>query len=143
MSELVFWSHLAVTWFLTGLIWTVQRVHYPYLSYTSGSSFVEAHTFHTRRIGELVVPLMLVEMAGAALLCWRIPHFVPPREAWIGLALVGIVWGSTALLQVPEHQTLGRGPDPAALRRLVLTNWVRTVAWTVRALLVLRWAIRA
>jgi hypothetical protein len=37
---------------------------------------------------------------------------------------------------VPQHAALGAGFDEAAHRTLVLTNWLRTVAWTLRGLLV-------
>jgi hypothetical protein len=40
-------------------------------------------------------------------------------------------------LQVPLHTRLARGFDPAAHRQLVRTNWLRTLAWTLRALLLL------
>jgi hypothetical protein len=35
------------------------------------------------------------------------------------------------------HARLGQGADEAALRRLVRTNWIRTLAWTARGVLVL------
>ena len=41
------------------------------------------------------------------------------------------------LASVPMHERLGRGFDPAAHRRLVATNWIRTIAWTARGALVL------
>ena len=50
-----------------------------------------------------------------------------------------MIWISTATLQVPQHRRLERGFDPSAHRTLVLTNWVRVVAWSLRALLVLYW----
>ncbi len=48
-----------------------------------------------------------------------------------------MIWASTALLQVPRHTALGSGFDRAALSGLVLTNWLRTAAWSVRGALVL------
>ena len=56
---------------------------------------------------------------------------------WTGLTLVAVLWISTGLLQVPLHQTLGGGFDAVAHQRLVATNWIRTVAWGLRATLVL------
>ncbi len=52
--------------------------------------------------------------------------------AWIGMGLVLLLWGSTLVLQVPCHWKLERGWDEPAYRRLVATNWVRTVGWTAR-----------
>ena len=55
--------------------------------------------------------------------------------AIIGLALVTLIWLSTALLQVPCHEDLSNGFDTEIHRRLVATNWIRTVAWSLRSLL--------
>jgi hypothetical protein len=41
------------------------------------------------------------------------------------------------VLQVPCHRTLERGFDPAVARRLVATNWIRTVCWSLRLLVAL------
>jgi hypothetical protein len=48
------------------------------------------------------------------------------------------IWASTAMLQMPMHGHLLAGADARAHRRLVATNWIRTVLWTVRALLAAR-----
>lgn len=138
----VFVSQVASTWFLTGLIWTVQRVHYPYFGFTDAPSFVEAQAFHNRRITALVGIAMPFEAFGALALVWLRPAFVPEREALLGAVLVAVIWASTAVLQIPEHRRLSGGPDPAALRRLVATNWIRTAAWSLRAVLLLRWLVR-
>jgi hypothetical protein len=84
-----------------------------------------------------------VEAATALLLVFQRPAEVPLWAALVGLALVGMIWGSTALLQVPRHTTLGSGFDRTALSGLVLTNWLRTAAWSVRGALVLWMAARA
>ena len=58
------------------------------------------------------------------------------------LVLLLVVWGSTTFVQVPLHGRLARGLDATALRRLVLTNWIRTAAWTLRAGLLVLLAIQ-
>jgi hypothetical protein len=44
---------------------------------------------------------------------------------------------STARLQVPCHRKLARGFDADVARRLVATNWIRTVCWSLRLLIAL------
>jgi len=44
---------------------------------------------------------------------------------------------STGFWQVPAHRRLEGGFDVATHRRLVQTNWVRTVAWSARAVIAL------
>ena len=55
----------------------------------------------------------------------------------VGLLLLGIIWISTARVQMPLHDRLLRGPDPWAQRELVRTNWIRAIAWTLRGLVAL------
>jgi hypothetical protein len=78
---------------------------------------------------------MLVELVSAVALMWQRPEYVSPATAGIALGLVAIVWISTAAIQAPCHETLSRGFDAAIERRLTNSNWIRTAAWTARALL--------
>ena len=81
-------------------------------------------------MGAVVGPLMMGEMAGAVWWWWQ-----EPASVWAALAfgLVVVNWLSTGLVQVPLHRKLALGYDAGAIRRLVVTNWIRTVAWTARA----------
>jgi hypothetical protein len=99
--------------------------------------FVDYEAAHKVRITYIVFPAMLLELGTAVALLWLRPDVVPPWMVWTGLALVGVVWASTAFVQVPLHNTLSSGFDADAHARLVASNWVRTVAWTLRAGLVL------
>jgi len=127
--------HFAATASMTGLIWFVQIVHYPLFAAVGADRFTDYETNHQRRTGYVVGPLMLMEMVTAvALLLAPVTADARPLAA-IGLAMLVIIWLSTALLQVPAHRALERGYDPAAHRRLVLTNWLRTTLWSARTVL--------
>lgn len=130
-------GHAAVTWFLCGLIWTIQLVHYPSFADVSREGFSSFHQAHVQRITALVALPMLVELVTAGVILLVAP--VPRASATVGLVLVAIVWGATAFVQVPLHDALARGADSATITRLVDTNWVRTVAWTLRAVLAGWW----
>ncbi|MDP9364638.1 MAG: hypothetical protein M3Q10_10515 [Chloroflexota bacterium] len=124
-------------------MWFVQAVHYPLFAAVGDAGWVAYAGEHVRRTGQVVGPPMLLEGATAAvLLGWR-PATVPAGWAWAGAALLGLIWLSTALLQVPRHRLLGRGFDPAVARTLVATNWLRTAAWTLRGVLALAMVARA
>lgn len=131
-------AHLGTTWAMTGLIWFVQVVHYPLLARLGDAYFRPYHRMHCERTGYVVGPLMFVELSSAAALVYLLGAGTPARTAaWAGLLLLGIIWASTALLQIPQHNRLGAlGPDPATLRALLRGNWLRTAAWTLRAVLV-------
>ena len=136
-------AHLAATLFMVGVIWFVQVVHYPLFSRIGPEKFSLYSEAHSRLTTYVVGPPMLVEALTALLLVFQRPEGVPLAAALIGLALVVAVWLSTALLQVPRHTTLGSGFDRRAWSGLVLSNWVRTVAWSARGGLVLWMAARA
>ena len=80
---------------------------------------------------------MLVEAGTALLLFWFRPAGVSIWLVWAGVILLAGIWMSTALLQVPCHETLAKGFDADVHHRLVSTNWIWTVAWSLRGLLVL------
>lgn len=114
---------------LAGLVWFVQLVHYPLFTRVGPDGFRAYEREHTRRTTWIAAPLMVAEAGTAALL------LVLGREAatLVGALLVAALWASTFLVQVPCHRALGRGWDEAVHRRLVRTNWLRTVLWTARA----------
>lgn len=129
---------LAATLFMTGVIWVIQLVHYPLFAQVGAEGFVSYHAAHSQRITWVVLPAMLVEAITALVLVALRPAEVPAWLALVGLALVGIIWGSTFFLQVPFHNQLGVFRDSearsAAIAGLVATNWVRTVAWSLRSM---------
>ncbi len=124
--------HAAVTWYLVGLIWVIQRVHYPSMLFVEPSQFSAFEAQHCQRIGQIVAPAMLVEgCLAAALLVWS----TGPTTMFLsvlGLVLGATIWISTAWIQVPLHARLQLGSNPVTIGRLVQTNWIRTLAWTLR-----------
>jgi hypothetical protein len=131
---------LASTLFMTGLIWLVQVVHYPLLSEVSPGAFGRYHAEHVRRIGPVVAPAMLAELASAAGLVVLPPPGVPRWLAIAGLTVAILTWIVTAAVQVPLHRRLAAGFDPGHCRSLVRGNWARTALWSVHAGIVLAMA---
>ena len=118
---------------LVGLIWTIQIVHYPLFSLVGEEKFTAYQHEHMKRITWVVGPLMLVEIVAATLIVIVMPQ---SYLAWLGFSLVGIIWISTVLLQVPCHTILTHSFDSKAHNTLVKTNWIRTIAWTLRGVIV-------
>lgn len=135
--RIVVLAQVASTLFMTGLIWFVQIVHYPLFAQTGRREFQNYERRHTSLTTWVVGPPMLIEGATS------IVPFLFPQAATLslrfsaGLALVVFIWLSTALVQVPCHNALSREFHPAVHRRLVASNWFRTVAWSLRGVLVL------
>lgn len=121
--------HFITCAFMTGLIWLVQLVHYPAFKSIEAQGFASFHRFHSSAIGCIVAPVMLMEMISGILL------WAAAKDklffAVNGILLV-LIWISTAFLSVPQHEALAAAKDPAVIEKLVVTNWPRTLLWTLR-----------
>ncbi|CAM3553150.1 hypothetical protein [Deinococcus frigens] len=135
--------HAALTWVLGGLILTIQFVHYPLFSRVGAGGYAAYQREHITRITWLVAPLMLAELATGAALVLRPPISVSAASAGLGLGLIALIWVSTAVVQSPMHGRLTAGFDAVWHARLVATNWVRTVVWLLRGVLVCGWLLLA
>jgi hypothetical protein len=127
--------NLALALLLTGLIWTIQWVHYPLFLQVGQDAFKGYHHAHNMAITPLVAPLMVVELGAAFALIFARPSGTPGWTLWLSVGLVLLAWFSTFLLSVPSHDRLGQGFVRGELQFLVSTNWIRTIAWTARSFL--------
>ncbi|MDH3403537.1 MAG: hypothetical protein OES32_08855 [Acidobacteriota bacterium] len=141
MTLLLF--HAGATLAMVGLIWFVQLVHYPLFELASERRFAAFAAEHQKRTAWVVVPLMLLEGATAVALLLAPPLGLGRALPFLGALLLGLIWLSTAGLQVPQHRRLARSRDVAAMRRLVKSNWLRTAGWTLRGALALELVRRA
>jgi hypothetical protein len=129
--------HLITASAMLGLIWMVQVVHYPLFERVSREHYVAYHQDHLRKITYIVLPLMGCELASAVAFCVGAHPLMLGHPAWLGsLALLAVVWTSTAVIQIPLHNRLASGFDSLTHHKLVVSNWIRTVAWTLRTVLV-------
>ena len=126
-------ANAAATLFMTGVGWFVQLVHYPLFGSVGEREFRAYHDAHSRLVTRVVLLPMTVELVTSGWLVLERPAGVGPAAVWTGLALALVTWGSTALVQIPQHRALG----PARVRGLVARNWPRTLAWTAHSGVVL------
>lgn len=132
--NLFFLVNSACSLFLCGLIWLVQLVHYPSFHFADEARFKEFHTFHSQRISIIVIPVMIIELITSGVLWWNYPA---SNLYSIGFYLVILIWASTAIFSVPTHNKLQDGKNTTVINSLVNTNWIRTILWTLKALLVI------
>jgi len=125
-------AHLLLTWFMVGLIWFVQLVHYPLLAAVGSDRFLAYEAQHMRRTTWIVAPVMLLEAAAALALTYAFAQTPRWPLAVLNLAILGVIWLSTVLIQAPLHHRLSRGAPAELIGTLVRTNWLRTWAWTAR-----------
>jgi hypothetical protein len=123
--------NITATFILIGLIWTIQIVHYPLFAKVGSLNFSEFHITHSRNITMIVLPLMLLELSTSILLVNQDNSL----NSILGLCCVGIVWASTFYLQVPIHNQLALNFDLFLIEKLVFTNWIRTIFWSIKGVL--------
>jgi uncharacterized membrane protein len=128
--------HAAATWFMTGLIWFVQVVHYPLMAMAERATWQEFESRHQQRTTLIVGPAMCAESVSCIALWALHPEASGGGQWWILAGATGaliVAWISTFAVQVPLHARLSRAFSDRTHRLLVRTNWVRTAAWTCRA----------
>lgn len=118
---------------MVGVIWFVQWVHYPLLANVPDDRAVEVAQQHQRSTGQvLALPMLIEGVTTLALLVTR-PEGVFMILPWIGAVLLAVALGCTVFLSVPLHAKMASNPTAEVGRKLVITNWPRTIAWSLRA----------
>jgi len=131
--NIVFTINFASSLFLTGLIWTIQCLHYPIFHRLDQSNFTKHIHFHKSAISPLVIPVMTIELATSAWLAWAAETY--PFLHQIGFIMVVLIWLVTFFIQVPLHNKLSQARSVDSINRLVTSNWIRTFLWSLKAIL--------
>ncbi len=140
MQESFATINLIATAFMTGLIWFVQIVHYPLFSFIPKEQIQRYEEKHVKWTTFVVLPVMFLELGTSIAMLWWRPLWLSIPVVWVLVLLLILIWMSTFLLQVPCHEKLLKDPSSFTITRLVRTNWIRTVLWSAR-LLILAWAL--
>jgi hypothetical protein len=128
-------GNLAVTLFLTGLVWVLQVVQFPLMLSARSIDFPNYVKQQRARNTILMAPPMLAEMITAVWLLYdpRAPH----RDAFHALLLLIVIWIATFAWIIPIHAKLIRSFDEDLVRKLIRRNWIRTICWTLRSAILL------
>ena len=73
--------NLIVTWYMVGLIWLIQIVHYPLFANIPAAAFPDYERQNTHRTAWVVIGPMLLELFSALLLWWS-PPLACHRRYW-------------------------------------------------------------
>ena len=121
--------------YMLGAIWLIQLVHYPAFLAIAADQFNSFHKMHTSRLGVLVGPIMVVELATGLLL------LISETSSWslTNLLIVLATWICTFTIAVPLHNKLSLGFDQEIVLKLIRTNWIRTLLWSAKAVLAVCW----
>ena len=134
---IIFWLNLASTWYMVGLIWLIQLVHYPLFNYVGIEEFTVFHENHKILITPVVGIVMIVELVTSVILLFQNSCVTRNWLSIFGIILLGIIWFSTIYFQIPFHNALSTKFNENTLIMLINTNWIRTICWSVRGITVL------
>ncbi|MEM0951868.1 MAG: hypothetical protein AAGI66_06975 [Cyanobacteria bacterium P01_H01_bin.74] len=132
----VFLIHVVACALMCGVIWEVQQIQYPMFKHIQSlpnNLFKTTVQFHVRRIQPIVGPAMLIEGITAGLLLVTEPIFLPKWSLMFNFAVYIFTIALTGLVFVPMFTRLQQeGWSESLVKRLCNLNWIRTVAWTTR-----------
>ena len=120
---------------MCGLIWVIQLVHYPTFNFVDEPKFSAFERFHTTRITLIVVPIMIIELLSAVVLVMYAQNLIFITN----LIFVLVIWLVTFTFSVPFHTALCKAKNDQLIQKLILTNWLRTILWTIKSILLIFW----
>ena len=128
MNEFLFLIRTLIDASMVILIWLVQIIIYPTYHHIEKNNFAEWHHNYMQLISYFVMPLMLAQGFIIVYQCFY------RSSSWVYASAIGILiaWISTFIFSVPCHNILQQdGYDEIITNRLILTNWIRTISWTL------------
>ena len=128
MNELILLIRTLIDTAIVILIWLVQFIIYPAYHHIEKNDFSQWHYNYMQSISYFVMPLMLAQGFIIIYQCFHRPSYLVYLSAF-GIL---IAWLSTFIYSVPCHNVLQQdGYNEIITNRLILTNWIRTISWTV------------
>jgi hypothetical protein len=121
---------LSSAW-MAAVSWYVGLVHYPTFRLIPDERWNEFHSHHTLWTGVLVGVPMLIQI-GATIALFSIP--IDPALRLVSAVLLILSVGWTGVISGPKHKQL-ETKDDKVIASLIGTNHVRSIAWTIQALL--------
>ena len=131
----LFTVHLIFTAIMVGVIWLVQVVHYPSFNFIDKKFYSDFQNFHIKRISFIVIPVMLLELVSGLILIYLDNRHSTPSLISFGILI--LIWIITGLFFAKAHQDLTAGYDREIVKKIIKLNWIRTLLWSIRLILLL------
>ena len=130
--------HFAATFYMLGIILIIQMIHYPLFAQVGRDNFPFYHSEHIRLTSIVIAFPMLVELFSLVALYYLVPVYRTSTLFNVSAFLLLVIWLVTFFISVPQHNILSKGFNQEAWSVLVNTNWIRTIAWFLRAAIVFK-----
>lgn len=125
-------THFFASFWMMAVICFVQIVHYPLFLHVPEDARITYSKKHQQWISIIVMPAMLIEAFALLFL----GHMLAYNSYWIIMVVcLALIWLSTFLVQVPCHNKLLINPQDSLVKRLVTSNWVRTILWIIKTII--------
>ena len=132
-NNFVLLGHLIFTSIMTGVIWVIQIVHYPSFHFIEKELYTAFQKFHMNKISIIVIPIMLAELITGMMLFLdkssKSPFLI------VSFVILVLIWLITGVFFSKAHNELIAGYQELVVNQLVAMNWIRTLLWTLRLLL--------
>lgn len=132
--NVLFDFYILVNTLLFMLILMTQFINYPLFNYVSSADFSNYHIYYTKAITYIVAPLMISELIINSFLL----YIKFDITLVICQILILIIWLSTIFIQVPIHNKISNKYNIQLIERLIKTNWIRTISWLVKLILLIQ-----
>ena len=144
MPLFIYSVYLFLSVFNAGNMTTLQLQHYniyPFVGKDAFQRYMQAN--NKAALIPSILPALLLLVANIGLLFFR-PRFMSMQGALLSLLLNIVALMSTFVWQRKIQADMAvLGYDEAKVKRLVSTNWVRTIAFLVQAILSVSFIIHA
>ena len=132
----IFLIHVLATSVMLGIIWIIQLVHYPSFRFVDTSNYRSFQNFHIKRISIIVVPVMIIEALSGLI---YLIYFIKNIEVFflVSMMLLIVIWLVTGFIFSGLHQNLLIGYNRLTINKLVSLNWIRTLLWSLRFILLI------
>ena len=110
------------------VLWLVQLVIYPSFLRLKTSKLLAWHKAYTFRVSFVILPLMFGQLVLAILSVTEGPSILE----WLAFVFVLVCWTLTFFVSVPLHRKIEQNDITRETRqKLIMTNWPRTILWSV------------
>ncbi len=133
----LFIAHLIMTSYMLGGIWIIQIIHYPLFSLVGKENFINYELQHIQKTSFVIALPMLFELISFGGLLYFSNSFRQSKFFWVSGFLIVIIWLVTFIVSVPQHNILSLGYNQKAIDLLVKSNWIRTICWSLRVILLI------
>ena len=133
IMESILFFHFFLTFFMTGIIWLIQLIHYPSFSFIDKNMYSTFQAFHMNRISFLVGPIMFLELFSGFYLLF---FYSESNFFVINFILNILILTMTIIVFGTIHRKLIEGFKFSLFAKLISMNWIRTILWSMKSIFI-------